>query len=181
MNKNLILYVIYLYILFSIEEWMVHKYLMHSKSEMHIAKAHIKHHLNTNTDMSLKELDKNYSDNNIFICWRETFLILIFGLSSALLLNRYFNIDRNIVIVLSLIMVIYQSSFWNTIHPDIHNFKEKLSIIDGIPGFYLLKYHPLYDWLKHNHIQHHFIKGAKKGNYNITMPFADFLFNTYNK
>ena len=182
MNKNLILYAIHLYILFSIEEWLVHKYLMHSTVKMDISTSHINHHLDVNKDMTLKKINiKEYLDNNIFISWRESTLIFIFGLTSALILNKKFNIDKNIVIVLSLIIVIYQSSFWNTIHPDIHNFKYNINIKDGIPGSCLLKKHPLYNWLKKNHIQHHIVKGNKKGNYNITMPFADFLFNTYNK
>lgn len=181
MNKNIFWYAFILYLLFSIEEWMVHRYLMHSKGKMPISESHINHHLAVNKDMTLKTFNhEDYLDNNIFICWRETILITIFGLSSALLLNKYFNINNKFVIILSLIMIIYQSSFWNTIHPDIHNINYNINFTQGIPGLCIFKYHPFYDWLKRNHIQHHLIKGEMKGNYNITMPFADFLFNTYN-
>jgi sterol desaturase/sphingolipid hydroxylase (fatty acid hydroxylase superfamily) len=32
--------------------------------------------------------------------------------------------------------------------------------------------------MKHNHILHHLRKGARKGNFNVTLPGADYLFGT---
>lgn len=178
MNKNYIFYAIYLYILFSIEEWIVHKYFMHSEQDFELSKSHIKHHLQVGTDMSLNSKDNK--PHGLFLFWKETLLVFIIGLFSAFLLNKHFNVTKEYVIILTLIGTIYQSSFWNTIHPDIHNVNYHVTLCEGVPGFNFLKYHPLYSWLKKNHIQHHLIKGAKKGNYNITMPFADFLFASYN-
>ena len=35
-------------------------------------------------------------------------------------------------------------------------------------------------WVIKNHTCHHKIKGDKKGNYNITLPGGDSIFNSYN-
>jgi hypothetical protein len=36
----------------------------------------------------------------------------------------------------------------------------------------------MYDWFKANHTMHHLRKGDEKGNYNVTLPGADWILGT---
>ena len=111
----------------------------------------------------------------------------------AILLNllfRYFGrgVSWTAVGLQVLLLGVYQSSFWNTIHPDIHGVTLQLSWWEGIPGWdgwkTLLAVIPVsqkggYEWMKENHTLHHLRKGVRKGNFNVTLPGADFLCGTY--
>ena len=182
MNNNFLLHLLFfinLYIIFSIIEWIVHKYIMHSNLNINISNNHILHHKQTKSNMNILLNNKNkYS--GIFFTWNETILVLTVGLLVALMLNYFYKLNIIYVVIITILFAFYQSTLWNTLHPEIHNVKYKISIKEGIPHNYYLKYLPYYNWLYVNHVKHHKIKNSKKGNYNITLPGADFIFLSYN-
>jgi len=168
---------------------------MHSsKKDNNLSKNHWNHHEHTLDDMNLKT-SENYNDNinkylGLYFTWLYTGVVFIVGLIEAFLL--YFllkivkiNISPLFVIVSVILFSIYQSSFWNTIHPDIHNIKENLNWNEGIPGWdgwktiyssvYINNNTNIYDWFINNHKLHHLRKGDRKGNYNVTLPGADWV------
>ena len=180
-----IIYIINLYIVFSISEWCIHKYIMHSNNENnYISKAHSNHHKDTNNDCTLRSTnihsEKIDKYQGLFFIWQDTLTVFILGYVLALFLNIKFNLHYSFVFIYTLLFTIYQSTLWNTIHPEIHQINYTPSIREACPRLLLLRNLPYYNWLKENHEKHHKFKNEKKGNFNITLPFADFLFNTYN-
>ena len=162
---------------------------------MHFSKDHLIHHEHTLNNMDLKKSNQYNKALNkylgLYFTWTYTLMILFVGLIEGLIL--YFllsliNIKIKIIYVFLFVIIfsIYQTSFWNTIHPDIHNISENITFNDGIPGFniwkiifssiYISSNLTLYEWFKINHTLHHLRKDEKKGNYNVTLPGADFIF-----
>jgi len=191
---NHTLFIIALYGVFSITEHLVHRYVMHNNFGA-FSKDHWTHHQHTLDDMTLKQSNNYNEDVNkyfgLFFVWPYTVGVFTVGFIEAYGLSIVFNaVNMNISLLAVLLYVLafcfYQSSFWNTIHPDIHFITEKLSWSEGIPGSDIWKSifesipmdgnKNAYDWLKDNHIMHHIRKGPKKGNYNVTLPGADWLF-----
>ena len=183
-----LIFIINLYILFSIIEYLVHKYLMHSKMNTkmntEIATNHNIHHKYTKNDMNLNYSNIYNKNKNkylgLYFLWKETFFVLLFGLTIAFILNIFYQLNPLFIIIITILFAYYQSSLWNTIHPDIHHIDYKLKLNEGIPPLEIYKKLPYYDWLKANHMKHHIYKNEKKGNYNVTLPLADYLFFSYN-
>jgi hypothetical protein len=149
--------------------------------------------------MKLKESEQYNSKENkylgLYFVWSYSVIVFFVGLFEGLLLRfalSYVGISISIgwVFLWVLLFSIYQSSFWNTVHPDIHGIKEPLEWSDGISGssfwiflfssFYIdrEKDVTIYDWFKANHTMHHLRKGDKKGNYNVTLPGDDWILGT---
>ena len=191
---NTLIFVVLLYFTFSFTEYFVHKYFMHSSESNILSDNHWNHHKHTLDDMNLKNSETYNNNKNkylgLYFVWSHSILVFLIGLFEGFLL--YFilafakiKIPISFVFIWVLLFSIYQTSFWNTIHPDIHNIKENLTIWEGIPGSYLWvllfssiyidKNMNLYDWFKRNHKLHHLRKGEKKGNYNVTLPGADWI------
>ena len=176
-----------LYVLFSMSEWFVHRYLMHGDPRSAIARDHLAHHLRTRADMSLAK-----PIEGLFFMWSYSFKILVAGLVLAFVAKLAFPRVTHVFAVLSVLLFwAYQSSMWNTIHPRIHGVVgRRVTWREGIPGWSgwtaafsrvpVGRDKNLDEWLIENHAKHHRIKGDQKGNYNITLPFADFVFGTYN-
>ena len=170
---------------------------MHSpKNEFNIMSSnHWTHHEHTLNDMNLKNSKQYNSLQNkylgLYFIWSYSFIVLFVGLVEGFLLYlllKAINIKiKPIYVVLwVIIFAIYQTSFWNTIHPDIHYINENITIYEGIPGWngwkilfssiYIGHNLTLYKWFKRNHTLHHLRKGSDKGNYNVTLPGADWIF-----
>lgn len=185
-----------LYFVFSFTEYFVHRHVMHgSKTGVnHLAKNHWTHHEHTLDDLNLKKSDEYNSNVNkylgLYFIWIYTLAVFIVGLTEAYVLNLLLctNIDIRYVVLYAGVFAGYQSSFWNTIHPDIHNIHENITWLEGVPGsdIWRLLYSniavsndmTLYDWFKRNHRLHHLRKGERKGNYNVTLPGADWFMGT---
>ena len=194
-----ILFVLCLYFVFSFTEYFVHRNFMHAKEKTTLSDNHWNHHKHTLDDMQLKKSDHYNSQVNkylgLYFTWTYTIIVFLIGLMEGFILygslKLVFDIDIDIssVCIWVFLFCIYQSSFWNTIHPDIHNIHENISWWDGIPGssiwiflfssiYTLDQKMTLYDWCKKNHMMHHLRKGDSKGNYNITLPGADWIMDT---
>lgn len=194
-----VLYILILYFIFSFTEYTVHKYFMHSSYKTFISDGHWNHHKHVLDDMNLKQSDLYNSNENKFLglyfVWSYSVIVFLVGLAEGLILRvllNYIGISISIfwVFVWVLFFSIYQSSFWNTVHPDIHGIREPLEWSEGIPGssFWVLLFSSfiidrekgvtLYDWFKSNHTMHHLRKGVTKGNYNVTLPGADWILGT---
>lgn len=190
-----IIYIILVYGMFSITEWIVHKYIMHGdKDKTSFARDHIVHHIHTLPDMKLKN-SAEYGENvdkylGLYFVWHSSIIVFFVGCIECFILRYITGLDVSAYFIITLVsfFCLYQSSFWNTIHPDIHDISSNLLWKEGIPGCNLWKHAlgmipvnnnmSLYDWLKANHRMHHLRKGALKGNYNVTLPGADFIFGT---
>jgi len=193
-----IIFVLCIYIIFSFTEYIVHRYFMHSKEKNVLSNNHWNHHKHTLDDMQLKNSDQYNSYINkylgLYFTWPNTVIVFFVGLLEGFILYLCLSylFDINISILSIFIWVsffcIYQSSFWNTIHPDIHGIHKPISWWEGIPGsfiwifvfssIYIDNKITIYDWLKRNHTMHHLRKGDKKGNYNVTLPGADWILGT---
>jgi hypothetical protein len=186
-----------LYFMFSMSEYLVHRYVMHSaKSDYNIiANDHWNHHEHTTETMELRTSDKYNAIENkymgLYFTWSYTIMVFVVGLAEGALLAMVLQ-GSNIYIsggfVVSSVVLFsgYQSSFWNTLHPEIHGIVENISLYDGIPGWHGWKRMfsmvyidgdlTLYQWFIRNHTLHHLRKGVNKGNYNVTLPGADWIF-----
>jgi len=175
-----LLYLFVLYIVFTISEWMVHRYVMHGDEDRnHISRDHWKHHRNVRNDMSLED-----GIEGLYFYWPETVMVFVIALVEALLLRLVFSalfgvtISLFVVILVVVVITLYQSSFWNTIHPDIHHAPMHINWKYGVPGWDGWKRMFFYSWLKNNHEKHHRVKGNDKGNFNITLPGGDWILGT---
>lgn len=188
------------YFMFSMTEWVVHKYIMHGdKDKISFARDHITHHIHTLPDMKLTSSD-SYGDSvdkylGLYFIWHSSFVVFLVGCIECFILSYITGLDVSAFFIVSIVSLfcLYQSSFWNTIHPDIHEIPLNLSWNEGIPGWngwngwkqlfgiIMIDNMSLYEWLKANHRMHHVRKGVNKGNYNVTLPGADFIFGTYYK
>ena len=184
-----------IYIFSSILENLIHRYVMH-KPLINISffnnvyKNHILHHKATTRDGSLNKNIKNYNElgNEESLCLSGWEYLIVFGtvifiitpLSIKLAGEKFNSLNSLFALIFALLLCLYAKITWNTIHPYLHKetplkcgnsftiTNEKI-----INNFY-------YRWLMNNHVAHHLIKGNKKGNFNITLPGADFIFGTYN-
>lgn len=193
-----IIFILCLYFIFSFTEYVVHRYFMHSIEKTALSDNHWNHHKHTLDDMQLKKSEQYNSQVNkylgLYFTWTYTIIVFYVGLIEGFLLYGCLKflcgIDIGILSVSFWVFLfcIYQSSFWNTIHPDIHNIRENISLWEGIPGssiwvflfssIYIDDKNTIYDWFKKNHIMHHLRKGDSKGNYNVTLPGADWIMGT---
>ena len=195
------IFVFLLYVIFSFTEYGVHKYLMHGAKTGYnpLSQNHWTHHEHTLNNMELKKND-NYNTTvnkylGLYFVWSYSCIVFLVGLSEGAVLymilkSSDIHVSPWLVVMTVAVFSVYQSSFWNTVHPDIHNIKDTLTIHEGIPGwdgwkwlfsvFYVDndRQITLYDWFKRNHTLHHSRKGVKKGNYNVTLPGADWILGT---
>ena len=129
----------------------------------------------------------------LYFIWIYTFAVFIVGLTEAYVLNLLLSLTGNHIPFHYVVLYVaafagYQSSFWNTVHPDIHNIHENVTWLEGVPGsdIWRILYSSinisdnmtLYDWFTQNHRLHHLRKGERKGNYNVTLPGADWFMGT---
>lgn len=173
-------YLLVLYIVFTTSEWMVHRYMMHGDENRNpISRDHWKHHRNVQKDMSLEN-----EIEGLYFYWPQTLLIFLIALVEAFLVrfafHALFSVTINLLVVILVVVVItlYQSSFWNTIHPDIHHAPMHADWKHGVLGWKGWKRVFFYSWLKRNHEKHHRVKGDGKGNYNVTLPGGDWILGT---
>ena len=176
-----------LYLIFSILEWIIHKYIMHNDSNS-IGKNHLIHHKSTTANMTLnkdnneyKELSSNENlcfDKEIIIAAVIFYIIYLYVLKS-ITKNRLHLIFSFIVFI---ILITFIFIGWNSVHAYIHHEDGKDKCKYALSYETVKKLHEknnYIDLLVNNHIMHHKRKGNRKGNFCVTLIGADHLFGTY--
>ena len=187
--KHYIIYFVATYVILSICEYLIHRFLMHTNFSS-IGKSHLIHHKNTRKDMTLDTNGDDYdqilpSENLVLDSGIENSAVFIVSVLIVLGFYRYYPVKLNfkVLIGIQVLFGIYILLTWNSIHTFLHGRDgQKMGYFSlcNKSTKYLVERSSFLRWLIRNHVAHHNIKGDKKGNYNITLPGADFLFNTYN-
>lgn len=197
-DRNIIIKIIailgILYITLSTTEWAIHKYIMHTKvsflgSFVEMAgKAHITHHIATRPDMSIDKRTFDYDvlgkTENMCLFWSEIIPILFILLVVSFILARGMKVSVWIPVVISIVLGGYSVSMWNTLHPAIHersgySLGAPLAVKEGTVLYDILINSQMGKFLREYHILHHNIKKPHKTNFNITVPFADYVYGTH--
>lgn len=181
-----IVYIIFVYLVGTHVEYLLHRFIMHKKHTV-FGRHHITHHIHTNdTNMQLENTESPdhrelHPTDGLLVTPTEFIPILAGLFLTSYLFNRYYpvKLPTEFLVIVPILMTTYAVLTWNTIHTDIHNRNGQDMTFFAIPVSHL-KGTTLYDWIVDNHIKHHIYKGEQKGNYNITLPGADFLWGTYN-
>jgi len=146
-----------------------------------LSQSHLNHHktvLNDGTVVSNSHIGMIFSWLPATVIMSIYGTVLFYSLSKALTTNY----SLKIIIIMSVVISVFYGIIWNTVHPAFHDIKLKYSISEGFPSFDIpqnIKKNPILIWLWKNHICHHLNKGNNKCNYNIILPFADFIMGTY--
>lgn len=179
---EIVIFLVVAYIVASILEWIIHKYIMHAKTGiLHelAGRDHIRHHLQVNSDMSLNTPHDNAE--GIYFKYTATIVSFLVFFAIMTVLSKYvlhFSLPIWLIAVLTFAIVCFHHFMWNSIHSSMHNHDAPYN--DGIPrSNSFLKGTKYYDYLDWYHTIHHLEKGPMKGNYNVCFPFADYLFGTY--
>ena len=177
-----------LYWVFTISEWLLHRFIMHRPST-YLGKQHLMHHVSTSAHtMRVDRSTPGYAivlpdenlclDTESVIYMSVVIVLLSFGVYK-LTLNPYY---AAYTLCLSVIFGAFVFVVWNSIHPYLHR-RDGTDISDfALPArsVYRARNNWYVDAMLRNHIMHHIIKGTSKGNYNIVLPGADWLFGTRN-
>ena len=192
----MILYIQLVYLIGSLIEWVLHKYVMHcftywkwldkSKSGNFLIKRmkescdlHKAHHISVNTDMSLKNFSEINDKYTLIFSWITLLSLLIFVIGTSLLLSYLLrlNIPLHIQGITIICFTLFFGFVWNNLHPKMHNINMTIDPLEG-PGN--LTGIMTNDLLLQNHTVHHQVKGENKGNFNVVFLGADELLMTNN-
>ena len=188
---NIIILLLSTYIILSFGEWFLHKNVMHGDPEKlksiyliggklsKTAQDHLTHHkaISMKNKFVEAKYKKESKHKGLFFPWEVTILTFVFFYPIILLFNKFKH--KKFLLFYSIIISILFSFIWNNLHPDIHEAKNKIMLRDGVPNHpKLLSHGRIYKWLWANHALHHLQKG-EKGNFNIILPGADYILNTY--
>lgn len=184
-----LVYTIYIHFIGTNVEYLLHRFIMHNDS-YYYGKFHTTHHKHTDNKMNLinkntKEYQNMGQQENLIIDLSEVLAVTIGVYSFVYIFYILYPIKINLyfMILVPLIYIIYTTIMWNSIHPYVHhkcgtNYTS-LSLPCNITE-HMAEKNSFVKWLVNNHKKHHIYKGDSKGNYNVTIPGADFLYNTYN-
>ena len=170
---KLIIVILSMLLSLSIGEWVIHKYIMHntegSFGRFIFGDNHIVHHMQVNSDMTLKEGEEHVG---LYFGVFETLAVSVLFMVVQRIIMYIINFDCKITYSfgISLAVGLFYKFLWDFLHYSFHDLTDDLEINKLIPYFY---------WWVKNHAYHHLVKGEAKGNYNIIVPGADFLFGTY--
>ena len=168
----------------TVGEWLIHKYVMHNKDGSFFrwlwGDAHNIHHRQVNDDMTLTNhneenqelLEPGEEHPGLYFGVRETLLLAISILMVLKLIMYVVKFDCKVIYIafISFSIAFFYKFMWDFLHYSFHDLRDDLEINKLNPYFY---------WWFRNHAYHHLVKGEAKGNYNIIVPGADFLFGTY--
>jgi hypothetical protein len=180
--KSILLFLVGLYLVLALEEYLIHKYVMHQKVDLpfirDVHEEHIRHHIATNKDFTLKNEDhKN-------VCFTFMTIIPLFLIATSVLYIFFNTIISLPIIIFSVITAaIIHMNVWNTLHSYIHSVDVnkvcKKSLL-GISKEYINEENIYVKWSVSNHRAHHSIKGDQKGNWNVVFPGLDYILGTHN-
>ena len=194
-----VLGVIALYIIMSINEYVVHRYYQHlgwntSGVFMFLkpmiptlprlkSSGHVEHHRETLDDMSLDTRSHHILDVDPYrgtaFSWSiSAIMTLEIALQSypILWLLGWSWTWSTVGLVAG---VGFHAAVWQALHPAMHGLPDP-PLAYGMPGWLLARFResPYFRFLYVNHVGHHRVPGAH-ANYNVCYPLADHLFGTY--
>uniref|UniRef100_A0A6C0HYA5 Uncharacterized protein n=1 Tax=viral metagenome TaxID=1070528 RepID=A0A6C0HYA5_9ZZZZ len=169
------------YLTATIEEWVIHKYLMHQLFHpqlKNLYKNHILHHKKTKKDFSIENNETEYICFEFLSVDGLVQLFVGFFINTSLFYILFRGYVSLFVISATIMTFLLVNIFvWNTCHSYIHNMDafEICSAI-GLPRKYIDEQNVYVKWSLNNHRAHHYYHDS---NYNIVFPGADFLFGTH--
>lgn len=185
-SYDYIIVFVIIYMVISTIEYLIHCYTMHNLLPIPLQyfsdlyNQHIEHHIISGKDphFVLKK-----GDADLCIPFKNTIYVftIVFFICYSLFLFYPRKIYSSYISFCIIIILSFVVLMWNTYHPFIHGLDGK-----DYCGWYSIpanQINPnsLYSqYIINNHIAHHYFKNEENGNYNVTLPFADFLFGTYN-
>ena len=184
---RLLLAIALVYVVWSCLEYVAHRYLMHSSRSLPFATRHLLHHVATRSNMTLNKQHPGYAtlgeeENLCFSGW-ESLAMYAIGLVMVIPCVAAVGAPLRSSITLwtalfAVCLAFYTNITWNTIHPLVHGESPTKCgpLVIRSPR---VIHGSWFTWLQQNHRAHHAIKGPRKGNFNVTLPGADFLFGTY--
>lgn len=198
--KYFTFFIIFLYIVISLAEWLSHYYLMHFNGffktfiEYFLIKLetnHIDHHKETRLDQTLP--DDFIEEGTIFNLTDSIIVILLMLLLAYLfwLFFPGFKKSFSLPFILFFTFILANSYFyvWGSIHTHYHNRyiennkplknNPKVTIYAPIPFFVPNESSAAYKYLLWYHTLHHLNKGQDKTHYNVLCPMFDHIFGTY--
>ena len=196
---DIILFLIFFYILVSLIEWTLHYFVMHFNEPakgileyLNTSKSHIEHHKKTNIDQSLTD---DYSEESLVFNFilLENYAILGVVFVLVYLYWRFFPGFKKYSLALVFVFVSFVYFFYLYLWGSIHSYYHKRYVDSNKPAkndpnmivYCPLKFfkpdeeNPVYKYLFWYHTLHHLTKGVDKCNYNIICPLFDFIFGTY--
>lgn len=177
---DLVVFFLVFYVVMSVNEWMVHKYYMHSDK---FGSTHLLHHAETNTNMTLRKTSRLLDDDDFrgtAFSWLTVIAIALIAFPQALLLSRIClqnrRVMRRVFCAASAVIffAFYQGIAWNSIHPAMHEMPP-VPWWHGPPSV-ISSENAFLDVLRTNHERHHQSKGTCC--FNVTLLGADYLFLT---
>lgn len=188
MDITIIKYAIFFliaYLVASIVEWCLHKYVMHAYIFMpwvesanipfvtHACVSHKYHHCHTKDDMTLSGFKDQYE---LILSWTTLIAVSMFIIGILFVINNVLQLDIPlwVYVVFALIAVLVHGFVWNAIHPRLHDKVLNYSFAEGAPQTGLVVPAIYID----NHVQHHLRKGPEKGNFNVVFLGADEIFRS---
>ncbi len=179
-------FLLFAYLFASIQEWTIHKYLMHSTNDqvksLSIYNNHQLHHKTTNnTDYKTDPSSHKYICIN-FMSTNGLIQISILLLMNTFFLHQLFShkISTTFILATNTTLLAINILVWNTYHSLVHQI-DPTQICQ--PYTYLSKtqQNQLMNtsyilWLIANHQEHH---NHTNSNFNIVFPGADYLFGSY--
>ena len=180
-------FLLFAYLFASIQEWTIHKYLMHSNNNqiksLSLYKNHQQHHKTTNkTDYKTNPSGHKYICQDIISINGLSQIAILISINTAILHQMFSpNISTQFILATNTILLAINILVWNTFHSLVHQVDPK-TICQ--PYTYLSETQQNYfkntsyvKWLITNHETHH---KTNNSNFNIVFPGADYLFETYN-
>eukprot|EP00746_Dinoflagellata_sp_MGD_P006985 gnl/MRDRNA2_/MRDRNA2_113800_c0_seq1.p1 gnl/MRDRNA2_/MRDRNA2_113800_c0~~gnl/MRDRNA2_/MRDRNA2_113800_c0_seq1.p1 ORF type:complete len:364 (-),score=28.82 gnl/MRDRNA2_/MRDRNA2_113800_c0_seq1:224-1315(-) len=170
-------------IAFSNFEYCFHRWVMHAPAESLAHRTfgkfqdlHVTHHRETLPDMQLECGDES-DPRHIYFSMKTTLASIVISTGVMQLASAAFDLGFDIpsTIAVSTLVALVHTSFWQTLHGDIHDYCEQYD--DGLPRVqFLSSLTPYTRWMVTNHVGHHVVGG--RGNYNIVFPGPDYLWGT---
>jgi len=138
--------------------------------------------LNVANDTTIKDKFNDYQ--GIFSLWGLIFSNIFTFIFISLCFVKLFawaSLPFYYLIFHGILIALFQSIVWNSIHPSLHFVGKELTIIEG-PDFINRNWFQttkLHELLWTNHVIHHLVPEKKQGNFNGSLIGEDYLFGTY--
>lgn len=172
-----------IYLLLSLLEWVIHRYIMHSPNTT-LGKYHILHHKSTNVHTMAITHDERLGETQN-LCMDEYTLYAV-----VTILPIYFfalmRVTKNKIFIFYSLMIfgilaLFHVLVWNSVHSYMHNedASKRCKLYINRDKIKQMQNDRYIKWVIRNHVTHHVRKGNNKGNYNIVFPGADYIFGTY--